>query len=210
MDDIVILNVGGTTYVTTKTTLLIKGSYFEKRLCGQMLPGVTVNDGIFIDRDGALFASILNYLRNLDNYEPPNDPKLLLDLLNEAQFFGLDGLIEKIKARIPPAKKGFVITINLKNSAAESLTFGWIPQELADELNPDLIGKITTNAVATYNLRWTTRGKSAWIISRTEENYRVISKEEYVGHTTLSFVDRYSNDPLYDTLRRKLYGTNSP
>jgi hypothetical protein len=60
-DDIVTLNVGGTRYQTRRDSLLsLPGTYFTKLLAGR--EGEATAE-FFIDRDGAKFGPILNYLR---------------------------------------------------------------------------------------------------------------------------------------------------
>lgn len=51
---------------------------------------VLVIDGaFFVDRSGETFKYVLDYLRNLDQWEAPKNPDLLLSLLGEA----LDSLV---------------------------------------------------------------------------------------------------------------------
>jgi hypothetical protein len=60
MDNIVRLNIGGTTFTTTKQTLLSKGdNYFSSLLSGR-IPTTIFPDGyFFIDRNGKYFEPIL-------------------------------------------------------------------------------------------------------------------------------------------------------
>ena len=101
MSDIITLNVGGVTYITTKQTLMVPSSYFECMFSGQMKPGVYIDDDIFIDRDGKIFRHVLNYLRNRDRWIPPSDIELYGDLLNEADFYGLTEM-KKILLNLKP------------------------------------------------------------------------------------------------------------
>jgi hypothetical protein len=59
------------------------------------------NDAIFLDRSPKCFEFILNYLRKADSYTDqfflPTDLYLLKELLNEAYFYNLSGLIDKIE-----------------------------------------------------------------------------------------------------------------
>lgn len=43
----------------------------------------------FIDRDGALFKHILQYLRDPMRFESPNNPETRSELAREAEYFGL-------------------------------------------------------------------------------------------------------------------------
>ena len=95
MDDIIHLNVGGIQYVTTKTTLCRPGSLFECMFRGQMKPGLLINGAYFIDRNGPMFAHILDYLRNLDQWVCPSDIDILRQLVNEAKFYCLQDMLKK-------------------------------------------------------------------------------------------------------------------
>jgi hypothetical protein len=81
------LSVGGTRYETSQSTL-DRSPFFEYVLSGRNGDPLCTDDGaIFIDRDGALFAPILAFLRGarprlgqLDRY----------DLLEEARYYLID------------------------------------------------------------------------------------------------------------------------
>ena len=112
MTNIVKLNVGGTIYITTKTTLLsVPDSYFGVLLSSNFKPTL-IEDAFFIDRSGILFEHILNYLRTqpLQNespyrYQLPNDENLLKSLLLEADFYLLSELREDINLKLSTADK---------------------------------------------------------------------------------------------------------
>ena len=94
---VVRLNVGGTLFETSKTTLRQGGAFFERLLSGDF------NDfdesGVaFIDRDPAYFRCILQYMRS-GGLELP-EPLTVQGLLAEAQFFLVEGLIQRLQARI--------------------------------------------------------------------------------------------------------------
>ncbi|GIX64308.1 BTB/POZ domain-containing protein KCTD12-like [Babesia caballi] len=112
LSGIVKLNVGGSPYVTTYRTLLAhEGSRFAvyfRQLFAHLAhnaPASTVGDDflliaydraassptVFIDRDGARFSYILDYLRDGD-VALPADPSLCRALLQDARYFRLPGL----------------------------------------------------------------------------------------------------------------------
>jgi hypothetical protein len=63
--EVVSLNVGGTKFDTTRDTLTkVPGSFFETLLSGRWIPSLDKDGCIFIDREGAVFGYILNYLRD--------------------------------------------------------------------------------------------------------------------------------------------------
>ena len=58
----------------------------------------------FIDRDGTHFRHILNYLRT-GKLVLPDDKVVRKELLNEAEFYRIDGILDELKAN--PFKKNF-------------------------------------------------------------------------------------------------------
>jgi len=97
----VTLNVGGTTFLTTKTTLQKDPKSFLARLIDDRNDLVSCKDpsgALLIDRDPQYFAPVLNFLRH---------GKLVLNkdiaeegVLEEAEFYGVVELIKLLKERI--------------------------------------------------------------------------------------------------------------
>eukprot|EP01126_Amoeba_proteus_P024923 TRINITY_DN2497_c0_g1_i22.p1 TRINITY_DN2497_c0_g1~~TRINITY_DN2497_c0_g1_i22.p1 ORF type:complete len:238 (+),score=28.38 TRINITY_DN2497_c0_g1_i22:381-1094(+) len=86
---IVSLNVGGLCYTTTQSTLLrIPNTYFTRQL-----PYLENVKEIVINRNGIIFEDILDYLRDGVIFLPPSNTKELLELEEEARFFGLEDLV---------------------------------------------------------------------------------------------------------------------
>ena len=52
---------------------------------------------VFIDRDPTHFRHIVNYLRGVDTVSHLRDPVVLRDVLLEARFYELPGLVEQIE-----------------------------------------------------------------------------------------------------------------
>ena len=109
--DIIKLNVGGVIYTTTKTTLCQPGSWFETMFSGKMKPGLQIDGSYFIDRNGKMFDYVLDYLRNLDRWIPPVKTDTLSKLVNEAHFFCLEGMLDKIKEMVPTDEYTFEVYI---------------------------------------------------------------------------------------------------
>uniref|UniRef100_A0A915ICI4 BTB domain-containing protein n=1 Tax=Romanomermis culicivorax TaxID=13658 RepID=A0A915ICI4_ROMCU len=91
---IISLNVGGTKFTTSKSTLTwIPDSFFTSLLSGRIPTLLDDNGSIFIDRDPNIFGIILNYLRtkqiNLKNVD-------IAALKHEAQFYGLGPLVKRL------------------------------------------------------------------------------------------------------------------
>jgi len=97
----VTLNVGGTHFLTTKTTLQKDPKSFLARLIEERVELVSCKDSTgayLIDRDPQYFAPVLNFLRH---------GKLVLNkdiaeegVLEEAEFYNLAELIKLLKERI--------------------------------------------------------------------------------------------------------------
>ena len=104
---IVYLNVGGTVYTTTSDTLNNDGGgYLSILVRNQSMEGRVQNtlskDGnIFIDRNGALFEYILDFLRNGRLPSRLSDV-LLVDLKDEATFYQIPELVQLLEDKLVP------------------------------------------------------------------------------------------------------------
>uniref|UniRef100_A0A0E0DCJ2 BTB domain-containing protein n=1 Tax=Oryza meridionalis TaxID=40149 RepID=A0A0E0DCJ2_9ORYZ len=98
----VLLNIGGSRYETTADTLTQRdpGSLLAAVLSGAAAHGLpTTEDGaVFVDRDGELFRHVLNWLR--DGAVPALADAEYRQLLREAEYYRLPGLIDCINERI--------------------------------------------------------------------------------------------------------------
>ncbi len=109
MDRIVKLNVGGTLFVTSESTLTWPGSdTFLATMLNGSLPSMQDESGAyFLDRDPKMFSMILNYLRT--RHVGSISPLLVsfvqvradsigdvVSLRSEALFFGITQLVTKI------------------------------------------------------------------------------------------------------------------
>lgn len=96
----VVLNVGGNRFDTSVATLTKdQNSMLAAMFSGRYAMKEEADGSYFVDRDGSQFRYILNYLRDNTVTLPPN--RLLhLELLREANFFQLAGLVEQIKASL--------------------------------------------------------------------------------------------------------------
>lgn len=99
MNKIIKFNVGGKKYMTTTDTL---NKAPESLLV--IWANEYSNNIINVDRDGPSFRYILNYLRDLSKWTPPNDVDILSQLILEANYYGLD----KLKARLEELRNNLI------------------------------------------------------------------------------------------------------
>jgi len=85
------LNIGGTLFTTTTSTLT---KYYGTRFAA-----LVEQSNQIIDRDPGLFRIILNYVRDGD-VSLPDTQLALLDLLNESKHYEISPLEEKIKNKM--------------------------------------------------------------------------------------------------------------
>jgi len=99
------VNVGGEDFHTTFSTLL-KCDHFQRLLPTRVEKDLKVYIlDEFIDRDPSLFRILLNFLRSDRIDVSDNNRKMLL---YEAQYFGIDKLVKRIRRR--PLEDGYFIT----------------------------------------------------------------------------------------------------
>ena len=100
MSQIIELNVGGSVYCTTISTLLSeKNSLFETLINNETEQVKDSNNRYFIDRDGPLFNYILDYLRNKLSFVPPSN---LIDtnrLKIEAEYYKLSNMVKLLSLK---------------------------------------------------------------------------------------------------------------
>uniref|UniRef100_A0A182SG12 Uncharacterized protein n=1 Tax=Anopheles maculatus TaxID=74869 RepID=A0A182SG12_9DIPT len=99
------LNVGGTPYgVSLKTLVAEDGSWLQETFGGGRPPAdlpVDAQGRFFIDRDGALFRHVLDYLRDPVRYTLPVGFLERDRLRREAEYFRLAGLLELLAKQVP-------------------------------------------------------------------------------------------------------------
>lgn len=84
------LNVGGTVFETTRTTLIGRSDTFFRKLVADRVDAP--HDVIFIDRDPTHFRHILNFLRGTASF--PSSVFGLEELCNEADFYCMFELVD--------------------------------------------------------------------------------------------------------------------
>ncbi|XP_052824784.1 BTB/POZ domain-containing protein KCTD21-like [Octopus bimaculoides] len=162
-EDIVNLNVGGTHYSTTRSTLC----QYADSMLGTMFSGsypTTIDKSgfYFIDRDGFMFRYILNFLRS-KKLSLPMDFKEYDLLLTEADFYQIKPLIQDLcKLRDDLADKsggvfleiievrtGSTATMPTNNSRVKTILSG--RKDMIISLPSNLIGKEALEKLQTKN-----------------------------------------------------------
>ncbi|EFP09823.1 hypothetical protein CRE_21330 [Caenorhabditis remanei] len=92
--DIVQLDIGGTIFKTTKSTLTRFDGMFKTMLDNEISVKKQDFESIFIDRSPKHFDIILNFMRDGD-VELPETNRELREVSKEAQYYLLGGLVEK-------------------------------------------------------------------------------------------------------------------
>ena len=97
--DRVTLHVGSETFVTCRATLEPASSYFARRFSAEWSAGVPSED-CFLDRDADSFRVLLSFMRCGHVSVLPRDPALFSRVLLDAEYFGIDSLIEQVKVKV--------------------------------------------------------------------------------------------------------------
>eukprot|EP01114_Cavostelium_apophysatum_P003096 TRINITY_DN12830_c0_g1_i1.p1 TRINITY_DN12830_c0_g1~~TRINITY_DN12830_c0_g1_i1.p1 ORF type:complete len:378 (+),score=62.43 TRINITY_DN12830_c0_g1_i1:72-1136(+) len=94
------LNVGGTCFLTTKSTLEVgESSFLSSLVSGRYELKLQEDGAVFIDRDPSCFGYLLNYLRD-GQLVFPDDKYTRQRLLLEAQFYGLESVVKKLGNKV--------------------------------------------------------------------------------------------------------------
>lgn len=127
----VYLNVGGYKFTTTVTTLknAPSPSLFNAMFSGRHALRPDDSGCYFIDRDGRHFHDILNFLRD-GQFSYPHDGtdfKYLLEVRAEAEFYGLEGLVQQID-RYPYS------LIKVQRVSSYNMDDNWMYEDGQDEV----------------------------------------------------------------------------
>lgn len=111
----VILNVGGTNFTTSQTTLTSSSAYFESLFSAEWAQSRAGLDGedIFIDQDPEVFRVLLSYMR-LGKIKAS---ELTTAVMLQAQFLGMDRLLQAV--RVVARREAFAGNTRMVFSAAK-------------------------------------------------------------------------------------------
>ncbi|CAL2033838.1 unnamed protein product [Caenorhabditis brenneri] len=101
-DNIVKLDIGGTVFQTTKSTLTKFDGFFKTMLETDVPITKDESGAIFIDRSAKHFDMILNFMRD-GHVELPETIREVKELCVEAEYYLLDGLVEMCNVNIKAA-----------------------------------------------------------------------------------------------------------
>ena len=91
----VVLDVGGTKFITSASTLTSNSAYFASLLSDNWIESNNGEDEIFIDQDQVPFSVLLDYMRRGNIKVDDIDT----DVLSLAEFLGMERLLLAIKVR---------------------------------------------------------------------------------------------------------------
>ena len=97
--DKVSLNVGGEIFQTSASTLSANSAFFARKFSSEW-SGAEDDDEehIFLDRDADSFRLLLSCMRHRAALLPESDTLLCTRVLLEAQYLGVDWLLEQVKS----------------------------------------------------------------------------------------------------------------
>eukprot|EP01130_Rhizamoeba_saxonica_P018678 TRINITY_DN9427_c0_g1_i1.p1 TRINITY_DN9427_c0_g1~~TRINITY_DN9427_c0_g1_i1.p1 ORF type:complete len:359 (+),score=77.66 TRINITY_DN9427_c0_g1_i1:41-1117(+) len=117
LSDVIVLNVGGTTFSTSRDTLLKDHSSYFYSMFGSGYWRPNENGEYFIDRDPTHFRYILNYLRD-GKWDISKLPKLHVEeLLVEADYYNLREILDREGLNFNKSMEIIENTLQLASSA---------------------------------------------------------------------------------------------
>ena len=137
--DRIVLDVGGTCFITSVSTLTANSSYFRSKFSDEWW-GETNDNTVFIDQEPEPFAVLLSYMR-VGYVECQSINKKVLAL---AEFLGVDRLLYAVKCRALRNKKPDFNSSDDEASLAFDLEYGGILPAIASGILPLYLMKKNT------------------------------------------------------------------
>ena len=98
--DRIVVDVGGTRFATSASTLTSASDYFERLLSPRWC--AEPPEELFLDRDPEPFKILLTYMRTGLLELSKDNQSLARRVMVEAEFLGMQGFIDSVKAQPPP------------------------------------------------------------------------------------------------------------
>jgi len=98
--DRIVVDVGGTRFTTSASTLTSASEYFERLLSPRWC--AEPPEELFLDRDPEPFKILLTYMRTGLLELSKDNQSLARRVMVEAEFLGMQGFIDSVKAQPPP------------------------------------------------------------------------------------------------------------
>ncbi|CAS01145.1 Protein CBG25769 [Caenorhabditis briggsae] len=131
MAHIIKLNVGGSLFQTSKSTLTKFDGFFKTMLETEIPVAKDESGAIFIDRDPKHFRVILNFMRDGD-VALPEAPVDVTEIQKEAEYYLLGGLVELCKPKLEAQKMPYFAETYEDMARAVSTTIMKTQQKLRD------------------------------------------------------------------------------
>ena len=113
------LNIDGQLFTTSLDTMKKDpGSMFHALFSGRFDAKPAEDGSYFIDRDGTHFRYILNYLRTTQ-LVVPEDKIVRKELLNEAEFYQVQGIIDQLRSH--PFEESNILSIAQRHTLIDGL-----------------------------------------------------------------------------------------
>ncbi|CAL2033867.1 unnamed protein product [Caenorhabditis brenneri] len=154
--NIVKLDIGGTLFKTSKSTLTKFDGFFKTMLETDIPLEKDEHEAIFVDRDPKHFRLILNYMR--DGFvNIPDSKSDVQEIQIEAQYYLLDGLVKLCNTQKPVSEK----KNNLFPKSVEEFTYAivnstkkaviQVPYETRGNLQDEIIAILASEIVMKYD-----------------------------------------------------------
>ncbi|CAL2033869.1 unnamed protein product [Caenorhabditis brenneri] len=206
------LNIGGTVFQTTKSTLTKFDGFFKAMLETDIPLERDEHGAIFIDRSPKHFELILNYMRD-GSVSIPDSKAATQEIQTEAQYYLLDGLVKLCKSKIPeeiPVKLPIIESdAQLLNLIASSEITGKrvlvIYKNIAGKINDSEPNFDIKNFMKKHKNNYDIWFRALNTTDGEDSHYRIFGKPASAGATgPLATLEK----ALERTVQRRLRGVN--
>ena len=174
------LNVGGHCFKTSVQTLTKDPNTMLAAMFSGKFEMKPCEDGtFFIDRDGTHFRFILNYLRT-GKLTLPEGATFLKELLEEAEFYQIQGIIDELTVQASKPTKIFGESVLLTNENHQSVLKGWLPSQ---EGKWRLLFRASRDgfAAAAFHSKCDNKGPTVTIVKSGNNIFGGFTEESWTG-----------------------------